>query len=142
MIEIIGALLTQVGLRPNQLDQFKFILNEGPFAFALVLIAAAIVAPFVEEVFFRGFLFGLYRKRQPGWVAYTVPSMLFTLLHLMPSRMNVQQMVGLAVGIFLLAILLTWLYDHTGSLLPGMLAHAVNNATGLILFYTLRPFAG
>lgn len=142
VIEIIGALLTQVGLRPNQLDQFKFILNEGPFAFALVLIAAAIVAPFVEEVFFRGFLFGLYRKRQPGWVAYTVPSMLFTLLHLMPSRMNVQQMVGLAVGIFLLAILLTWLYDHTGSLLPGMLAHAVNNATGLILFYTLRPFAG
>ena len=142
VIDVIGSLLTQVGLRPNQLEEFQFVLREGPIGFTIVLITAAMVAPFVEELFFRGFLFGLYRKRQPLWLAYTVPSMLFTLLHLMPTRMNVQQMAGLSVGIFLLAILLTWLYDHTGSLYPGMLAHAVNNATGLILFYTLRPFAG
>lgn len=142
VIDIIGTFLTQIGLRPNQLDQFQFVLHEGPIGFALVLIAAAVVAPFVEELFFRGFLFGLYRKRQPVWVAYSVPSVLFMLLHLMPTRMNLQQMAGLGVGIFLLAILLTWLYDHTGSLFPGMLAHAVNNATGLILFYTVRPFAG
>jgi membrane protease YdiL (CAAX protease family) len=46
-------------------------------------------------------------------------------------------MAGLSVGIFLLALLLAWLYQHTGSLFPGMLAHAVNNATGLILFYVV-----
>jgi membrane protease YdiL (CAAX protease family) len=28
-------------------------------------------------------------------------------------------------------------YQRTGSLFPGMLAHAVNNATGLILFYAV-----
>jgi membrane protease YdiL (CAAX protease family) len=46
-------------------------------------------------------------------------------------------MAGLSVGIFLLAMLLAWLYQHTGSLYPGILAHAVNNATGLILFYAV-----
>jgi uncharacterized protein len=137
IIDIIGSLLSQVGLRPNQLEQFQFVLNEGPVAFALLLIAAGVVAPFVEELFFRGFLFGLYRRRQPLWVAYIVSSLLFTILHLEPNRMNLSQMAGLSAGIFLLAIMLAWLYQHTGSLYPGMVAHAVNNATGLILFYAV-----
>jgi membrane protease YdiL (CAAX protease family) len=102
-----------------------------------LLIAAAVVAPFVEELFFRGFLFGIYRRRQPLWLAYVASSVLFTLLHLEPMRMNAAQMAGLSVGIFMLAMLLAWTYQHTGSLYPGMVAHAVNNATGLILFYTV-----
>ena len=137
VIDIIGNLLAQVGIRPNQMEQFQFVLSEGPLAFALLLIAAAVVAPFVEELFFRGFLFGLYRQRQPRWLAYLVSSVLFTVLHLEPNRMNLTQMAGLSVGIFLLALLLAWLYEHTGSLYPGILAHAVNNATGLILFYAV-----
>ena len=136
-IDLVGTLLSQVGLRPNQLEQFEFVLTEGPLAFVLLLIAAAVVAPFVEELFFRGFLFGMYRRRQPLWLAYVASSLLFTVLHLEPTRMNAAQMAGLSVGIFMLATLLAWTYQHTGSLYPGMLAHAVNNATGLILFYTV-----
>jgi membrane protease YdiL (CAAX protease family) len=135
-IDIIGGLLSQVGLRPNQLEQFQFVLSEGPLAFAILLLAAAVVAPFVEELFFRGFLFGVYRRRQPRGLAYIVSSVLFTILHLEPNRMNVAQMAGLSVGIFLLALMLAWLYERTGSLYPGMVAHAINNATGLILFYS------
>jgi membrane protease YdiL (CAAX protease family) len=135
IIDVVGTLLTQVGLRPNQLEEFEFVLHEGPLAFVVLLIAAAIVAPFFEELFFRGFLFGVYRRRQPLWLAYLVSSVLFTILHLEPNRMNLSQMAGLSVGIFMLALLLAWLYQHTGSLYPGMIAHAINNATGLILFY-------
>ena len=134
-VAIVGELLSQVGLRQNQLEQFEFVRTEGPFAFALLLIMAGVVAPIVEELFFRGFLFGMYRRRQPLWVAYVASSLLFTVLHLMPGQMNLPQMAGLSIGIFLLAMLLAWLYQRTGSLYPGMLAHAVNNATGLILFY-------
>jgi membrane protease YdiL (CAAX protease family) len=137
VVDIIGTLLSQIGLRSNQLEQFEFVLNEGPLAFVLLLIAAGVVAPVVEELFFRGFLFGLYRRRQPLWVAYLASGVLFTLLHLDPTRMNLAQMAGLSVGIFLLATLLAWLYQHTGSLYPGIVAHAVNNTTGLLLFYAL-----
>ena len=133
----VTTLLSQVGLAPNQLEQFNFALTDGVFAKTILLIFAVLIAPFVEELFFRGFLFGLYRRRQPLWVSYGVPSLLFTLLHNDPTHMTVPQMAGLSVGIFILALLLTWLYQHTGSLYPGMLAHAVNNATGLILVYTL-----
>jgi uncharacterized protein len=137
VIDIVGTLLSQIGLRPNQLEQFNFILSEGPLAFVLMLVAAGLFAPVVEELFFRGFLFGLYRWRQSLWVAYLVSSVLFTLLHLEPTRMNLPQMAGLGIGIFGLAMLLAWMYQHTGSLFPGIVAHAVNNATGLILFYAL-----
>jgi membrane protease YdiL (CAAX protease family) len=135
VIDIIGTLLSQIGLRSNQLEEFRFVRDEGPVAFAILLFAAAVIAPFVEELFFRGFLFGVYRRRQPLWLAYLVSSVLFTILHLQPTRMSVPQMAGLSVGIFLLALMLAWLYQHTDSLYPGMVAHAVNNATGLILFY-------
>jgi membrane protease YdiL (CAAX protease family) len=134
-IDVVGILLSQVGLQPNQLEQFAFVRAEGPLEFGLLLISAGVLAPFVEELFFRGFLFGLYRRRQPMWVAYGVSSLLFTLLHNDPTHMTVPQMAGLSVGIFMLALMLTWLYQHTGSLYPGMLAHALNNTTGLILVY-------
>jgi membrane protease YdiL (CAAX protease family) len=139
VIGAVGALLSQVGLGTNQLEQFQFVLQEGPVALVVFLLAAAVMAPFVEELFFRGFLFGVYCRRQPVWLAYLVSSLLFTILHLEPNRMNPQQMAGLSIGIFLLALLLAWLYHHTGSLYPGMVAHAVNNAAAALLFYSFSP---
>jgi membrane protease YdiL (CAAX protease family) len=136
---IVTTLLSQVGLRPNQLDQFQFVFREGRLSFAVVLVLAAIVAPFTEELFFRGFLFGTYRRTKPAWVAYGASSLLFTALHLLSGNMNAAQMAGLSVGICILALLLAWVYDRTGSLYPGMLAHALNNATGLIVFYAGGP---
>ena len=133
----VVAVLSQFGLQPNQIEQFNFVLNEGPGAFLVLLLMAGVVAPVVEEIFFRGFLFGLYRRRQSLWVAYVVSSVLFTVAHLQPDRMNLTQMAGLSIGIMLLAMLLAWLYQRTGSLYPSIVAHAVNNATGLILFYAV-----
>jgi membrane protease YdiL (CAAX protease family) len=132
---VVGSALAQVGLRPNQFDQFRFVRREGLGSFLAVLVSAAVCAPIVEELFFRGFLFGLYRRRQPLWVAYLVPGLIFAVLHLQPSLMNPAQMAGLGIGIFLLGTLLTLVYQRTNSLFPGMVAHAVNNATGLLLLY-------
>ena len=134
-LEVVGLLLQQFGLRSNQIEQFQFVFREGRLSFVAVLLVAAVIAPCVEELFFRGFVFGTYRRAKPLWVAYVASSLLFTALHLLSGSMNLAQMAALSVGIFILALMLTWLYDHTSSLYPGMLAHAVNNATGLILFY-------
>jgi membrane protease YdiL (CAAX protease family) len=137
---LLSAVLDQIGWRPNQIEQYSFVLAEGPFAFALLLLFGAVSAPIIEELFFRGFIFGMYKRRQPRWVAYLGSSILFTLLHVQPGRMNLAQTAGLIVGILMLALLLAWLYDRTGSLYPSMLAHAVNNATGLILYYFVEGF--
>ncbi len=132
---LVDSALSQVGLRQNQLEQYRFIRGSGLGGFLVVLAMGAIGAPCVEELFFRGFLFGLYRRRQPLWVAYLAAGLVFAVLHLDPTSMDATQMAGLAVGIFTLGTLLAWTYQRTGSLFPGMVAHAVNNAVGLIAFY-------
>jgi membrane protease YdiL (CAAX protease family) len=133
----VTTLLSQVGLAPNQLEQFNFALTDGPVAKLILLIFGVLIAPFVEELFFRGFIFGMYRQRKPRWVAYVASSILFAGPHLLSGQSNPAQLAGLAIGILILAGLLAWLYDSTGSLYPGILAHAFNNATGLILFYVV-----
>jgi membrane protease YdiL (CAAX protease family) len=133
----ISLALTQVGLRPNQLEQFSFVRAEGRLGLIVALVIIAGTAPCVEELFFRGFLFGLYRRRQPLWVAYLVSGAIFAAAHVMPTRMDPRQAVGLAMGIFVLGTILAWTYQRTGSLYPGMAAHALNNAIGVLALYAL-----
>ena len=92
------------------------------------VIFAVLIAPFVEELFFRGFIFGMYRRRKSRWVAYVASSVLFAGPHLLSGQSNPAQLAGLGIGIMVLALVLAWLYDTTGSLYPGILAHAVEQA--------------
>jgi uncharacterized protein len=133
----LDAGLSRLGLQQNQLEQFRFVRGEGLAGFLLVLAVGAVMAPCMEEIFFRGFLFGTFREHKPLWVAYGLSGLIFALLHLDPNAMAPNQMAGLTIGIFALGTLLAWVYQRTGSLLPGMLAHSLNNAVGLIAFYAL-----
>jgi membrane protease YdiL (CAAX protease family) len=134
---VIGQLLASFGVRPNQVEQFSFVRREGLGAFVLVLLVAAVVAPFVEELFFRGFLFGLYRRRQPLWVAYLASGALFAFLHALPGVMDLAQNLGLVLAVFVLGTLLAWTYQRTGSLYPGIVAHGVNNGVALVVLYSV-----
>jgi membrane protease YdiL (CAAX protease family) len=139
MTIVIQLLLQQIGLRSNQMQQFDFVRSTDLVGFAIVFFLVAVCAPFTEELFFRGMLFGLYRRRQPLWVAYVFSGVLFALLHLVPMLMNPAQMGGLAIGIFALGSLLAFVYQRTGSLLPSIVAHGLNNATAVTVLYTFDP---
>jgi len=72
---------------------------------------------------------------QPLWLALLVSSGLFALGHLTPE-MSPLQMVGVGVPIFISGSVFAATYRLTGSLLPGMLAHVLNDqptAVGLAL---------
>ncbi|MCL4489042.1 MAG: CPBP family intramembrane metalloprotease [Chloroflexi bacterium] len=97
--------------------------------FIFTFIAAAVIAPIAEETFFRGFMYGGLRKRIGVVGAMLVSTIFFTALHLSAD---------LFVPIFFLGLFLAWLYEYTGSLFPGMLLHAANNAISLILLYVAQ----
>jgi uncharacterized protein len=132
---VIGTLLANFGVRLNQAEQFSFVRSEGVTGLLVVLLVVVVVTPFVEELFFRGFLFGLYGRRQPLWVAYLVSGLLFALLHANPVVMDLAQNLGLVLAVFALGTLLAWTYQRTGSLYPGMVAHGVNNGITLLVLY-------
>lgn len=98
-------------------------------------IAAAllvvIAAPIGEEVFFRGFFFSALRRRSPFWLAALVSGGLFGAVHL--STSNVTASVQLAV----LGVLLAWLLERTGSIVPCIALHAANNGVAFTLLLTV-----
>lgn len=93
--------------------------------YILAFISLVIVAPFAEEVLFRGYLFGKLRKHVPLWIAILVTSLLFGLVHF-------QWNVG--VDVFALSIVLCLLRVVSGSLWPSILLHMMKNG---IAFYFL-----
>ena len=89
------------------------------------LIQAVLIAPLVEELFFRGFLLTYLKKHLTTWGAILISAALFAVAH-----QNLDSMLPLWV----LGIVLGVAYEHTGSLLLPMGIHACFNlTTGLTL---------
>lgn len=88
-----------------------------------VVIAAVCIAPFAEEILFRGYIYPVF-KRTIGTVPAAVGSaLLFGAIH--------NNALGFP-GLTLLALALTLTYEFTGSLLVSVFMHAWFN--GLSLF--------
>ena len=134
-----GVLLLSLGFTgvyglAAQASGFKFlvppeittdILLPGPAA-ALSFLALAVWTPFVEEMFFRGFVYRGLASRFGPLQAILLSAVLFSLFHVLP---------GVLLPIFVTGILFAFLYHRTGSLWPCIAAHAGQN--GLVVLYTL-----
>ncbi len=95
----------------------------GPVAVQIVLIVIA--APIAEETCFRGMLFGGLRTKLPRLAAALITGLIFGALH---ALTGVTAVPPLIVFGFLLALL----YDKTGSIVPGILLHVLNNSIALL----------
>lgn len=88
------------------------------------VLSMVIVAPFVEELLFRGAIEGHFLKqgKSPAF-AIVVSSLFFAVVHLNPAQMFFA---------FLLGLLLGWLYYRTGSVMPGVFCHFINNGIAVL----------
>jgi membrane protease YdiL (CAAX protease family) len=92
-------------------------------AYVLFLLLIAVGAPFVEELSFRGLVWGAFVKRGwSPWVASVLAGVPFMLLHLEPLRIAPLLAAGIALGVI----------RQFGGLSGSMLAHAVVNVIGVI----------
>jgi membrane protease YdiL (CAAX protease family) len=95
----------------------------GPTIVQVLLIVIA--APIAEETCFRGMLFGGLRQKLPRLAAALVTGLIFGGLH---ALTGVTAVPPLIVFGFLLALL----YERTGSIVPGILLHMINNSIALL----------
>ncbi len=116
---LYGLFLALFGLR-MQVDLVPILAElSSPW---LLLIGGALVAPVVEEIFFRGFVFAGLRE-QYGWQrAALVSSVLFALIHLTPTAV---------IPIFILGYIFAYLYQRSNSIWPAILMHASTNTLAL-----------
>jgi len=92
----------------------------------MFVAGAALIAPIVEEVFFRGFVFAGLRAGY-GWKkAAAVSAAIFAVFHL--------QLTFLIPG-FILGCIFAYLYQRSSSIWPGIIMHASINGIGLLFSF-------
>ena len=120
-----------VGPHPQAILKI-FTQHHGAFAFVLDMCSVAVLAPFAEELFFRGFLFaGLVQRMQLGMAAL-VSGFLFGLAH--ADLYNILPLSVLGFG-------LAYVYYRTGTLWTNVIAHATINGTQLALIFLFPALA-
>jgi CAAX protease family protein len=118
---VVGLALSiaasQVGLEPQGIKEAMEVVREpGMFVPSLAVIAG--LAPLVEELVFRGLLYGWVAGRWGTMAAWIVSSLAFAAAHIEPAHI---------ILVLPLAFWFGWLRRRTDSLWPSLVAHMVNN---------------
>lgn len=110
---------------PMQAQQVGFQMISQRHELILAFITLVMVAPFCEELLFRGFLYGKLKKHTKRWIAIIITSVLFGAAHM---QWNV------SIDTFVLSVFLCLVRDMTKSLWPSIIIHMIKNG---IAFYLL-----
>jgi membrane protease YdiL (CAAX protease family) len=118
-------IITALHLHLQTNDQYILQQSKNaPISTYATLLASVLVAPFCEEVFFRGFVFaGLLRGMPLGW-AIVLSSLIFAVAHADPGSFAVLFFIGLALAF------LRW---RMHSIWPSIILHLLNNSIGAFL---------
>ena len=108
-------------------------VNAAPRTTALIVI---FLAPFVEEVLFRGLVFGCLREKS-AVVGYAVSALLFAFLHVWTFALSSWDVSYFALMLQYLApgLVFAWAYDRSGTLWTSILLHAIVNALALYVSF-------
>ncbi len=95
-----------------------------------ITMEVVVLAPIFEEIIFRGLVFSTLRAKFGFPVSMMGSAVIFALAH------------GYGPIAFLTVLwsgmLWAWIYERTGSVVPGMCAHAINN--GLVVYFLVALF--
>lgn len=133
LLVIAVALASSLILKPDQSPQrdlqevLRSLSGWGPTLILFLVVAG--LAPFFEELLFRGFLLPLLARGQGMAMALALSALLFGAIHLQPMGLPTLSTLGFVLGLAM---------RHTGSLRTPILVHACWNGS---LFLLMRAFA-
>lgn len=110
----------------NETQELGYSIYMQGWERGLAFIELAIIAPIIEELIFRGWLYGNLRVKIPKSLAIFLVSLLFGIVHM-------QWNVGITV--FAMSVIACVLREVTGSIYAGTLVHIINNSVAFYLIY-------
>jgi len=128
--------VSHLGIEPQGVKQvMEFVREPGELTPSLLVLA--VLAPLVEELIFRGLIYGWtvsfwvwaarrWPKLPAHWatiVAWIVSSLTFAAAHYEPAHVILVLPLGIMFG---------WLRRRSDSLLPSFVAHVVNNGFAVL----------
>jgi membrane protease YdiL (CAAX protease family) len=121
-IYFVFQLIYVAAVHPDQEQTTLKDLGAGNGAVITILIGLLVVAiaPFIEEFFFRGFFYGSLRTQFSFLGAAALDGLVFGAIHAPTGVEAVPPLIALG---FALCVA----YEATGSILPGVILHTLNN---------------
>jgi membrane protease YdiL (CAAX protease family) len=111
---------------PGQGSDLTKYFGGGLAGIAMTVVIAGLLGPLVEEVVFRGVVFGALSDLLPGWAAIVLSALIFAALHFN---------MYLFVPAFIVGVALALIYARSGSLWPAVVLHSLYNLTSIVLAY-------
>lgn len=93
-------------------------------SYLFAFLSVSILAPLVEELFFRGMIQSTIEKYLPAISGIILSSAIFSLSHFQ---------FQVALPLFIMGLILGTLFKKTGSLIPGIIFHGINNSLYILL---------
>lgn len=135
VVLLAGGAMTQLlaGSHPIHQDIALMASRVPPALRVLLALMAVCVAPFVEELVFRGVLLsGLASRMRVGW-AIVVSALIFGCAHLPDFKFAWYAIPTLV----LLGLALGWIRIKTRSLWPAIVLHATNNFFAVLAWFVV-----
>lgn len=100
----------------------------------MTVLIVVFLAPFVEEVLFRGLVFGTLRVHSRA-VGYAVSCLLFAFLHVWNAAVTGWDLgyLVLALQYLVPGVVFAYVYEHSGTLWTAIALHAAVNALSLFV---------
>jgi hypothetical protein len=114
---------------PHPLVEVFIEEKENPWLVGYSIFLACVIGPFLEEVFFRGFFYPLVRKVWGVRLALIVTAAFFAFIH---------RSLFAFWPIFVLGLVLTYLYEKRGTLIPCVTMHVVHNTLFIGYFFVVK----
>jgi len=122
--------LTEPIFGSSMIQESLMELTEMPELLPPLLIFGALIAPIIEELYFRGFAYLAFKSRFGTRMGIFISALFFAVMHLD---------IPVFIEILVIGIILTYAYEKTKSLPLVIIAHIFNNALALYPLLNLQP---
>lgn len=119
---------SHLGFKPPEglPENIRRLFESGSVGMVAAAVIAILIAPFIEELFFRGFIYPALKKRLGVFGGIFLSALIFGLFHVEPWKI---------FPIFMIGAVLAYLYETSKSLGPPIILHAFNNLFSFLLLY-------
>lgn len=128
-----GAMEQALSDYDTAMDRYAYVDQEIVPKWDVILQYFLLVfcVPVVEELMFRGFVFGQYKRRMPFWAASLASSFLFGIIHGISIQIGYAMIAG---------VVLSLVYYYCDSIYCSIAVHAIFNFLGGVMFSMSTDF--
>lgn len=131
----VGVLIQAIGLELpgyGQQDSYLPLFGDDALGLSIGVLFVIFIAPFIEELYFRGFVYRVFTKTWPVWLGSVLTAAVFAFVHFQLASF---------IPLFIVGLFLNWAYQRTKSVWTSVALHMLNNsvAFGVDIYLSRHP---